>query len=538
MMIFSETHTLVSRTAVRLGLVACFLSMLTVLPSYAGGLSGQEMRGKQIYQNGKSVSGSPITALVARGATPISASFLPCSGCHGEDGKGRPEGGVNPSNITWNILTASYGHDHDYGRSHPAFDETSLARAITAGVDSTDNALDLAMPRYAMSPSDMADLIVYIKRIETDLDPGLSEDVIKIGTLLPLEGPLESIGQSMRSVLDGYFADINANGGIHGRRIELVIGEYSAESLQGGWNARDFLQEEPIFALVSSYLAGIETEVAALAEEQALPLVGPYTPSPDDGDGLYRYSFYLLGGLSQQARVLARHAATEMVPDNERLAIIHPNGLAYEAAVKSVQEQGAIKSWDPIWTSSYQAPYFDAVDAARTLAQERIKRVIFFGTANDLRRLAEETTRQDWELDLMLPGVFTSKGMFNIPATFKGRVLLGYSSMPSDHTAQGVSEFEKLHADYEIDYRHSTAQISAFVAARILVEGLKRAGRDLSRDRLVNELEGLSDFQPGLMPPISYNATRRIGALGGYVVALDLERKGFGKTSKWISLQP
>jgi len=518
--------------------MACLLSVITVLPAYAGELSGQEIRGKQIYRKGEAASGAPITALVARGATPISASFLPCAGCHGEDGKGRPEGGVNPSDITWKILTASYGHDHDYGRSHPAFDEISLPRAITAGVDPADNALDLAMPRYAMSAADMEDLVAYIKRIETDLDPGLGEDVIQLGTLLPLEGPLESVGQSMRSVLDGYFADINTNGGIHGRRIELVVGEYSGDSMQGGWNARDFLQEESVFALVSSYLAGIEKEVAALAEEQEVPLVGPFTPSPDDGDGLYRYSFYLLGGLSQQARVLARHVATELALDNERLAIIHPNGAVYEAAAKSVQAQSAAKGWGPVWTSSYQAPYFDAVDAAQTLQQEHIKTVIFFGAANDLRRLADEAGRRDWKLDLMMPGVFASKGMFDIPATFEGRVFLGYSSMPSDHTAKGVSEFEKLHEEYDIDYRHSTAQISAFVAARILVEGLKRAGRNLSRDRLVNELEGLSDFQPGLMPPISYNATRRIGALGGYVVALNLQQKGFGKASKWIELQP
>jgi ABC-type branched-subunit amino acid transport system substrate-binding protein len=206
--------------------------------------------------------------------------------------------------------------------------------------------------------------------------------------------------------------------------------------------------------------------------------------------------------------------------------------------VKSVQAQSASKGWGPVWTSSYQAPYFDAVDTAQTLQQENIKTVIFFGAANDLRRLADEAGRRDWKPDLMLPGVFASKGMFDIPVTFEGRVFLGYSSMPSDHTAKGVSEFEKLHADYDIDYRHSAAQISAFVAARILVEGLKRAGRDLSRDRLVNELEGLADFQPGLMPPISYNATRRIGALGGYVVALDLEKKQFGQASKWIELQP
>ena len=124
------------------------------------------------------------------------------------------------------------------------------------------------------------------------------------------------------------------------------------------------------------------------------------------------------------------------------------------------------------------------------------------------------------------------------PPSFAGSIRLGYSSIPSDHSAKGVREFEKLHLDHGFDYSHSTAQISAFVAAKILLEGLKRSGRDLSRERLVKELEGLADFHPGLMPPISYNATRRIGAFGGYVVALDLEKKGFSDASKWIELQP
>ena len=87
-----------------------------------------------------------------------------------------------------------------------------------------------------------------------------------------------------------------------------------------------------------------------------------------------------------------------------------------------------------------------------------------------------------------------------------------------------------------MDYRHSAAQISAYTAAMILVEGLKRAGRDLSRDRLVQELEGLTEFQSGLMPAISYNHTRRIGALGGYVVALDLGSRKLETTSRWIAL--
>ena len=537
-MAYFFTKPTAAQMVLRFRLTTGLLLLLSSLTVCADELSEQEIRGKQIYQHGEAVSGTPITALVARGAEAIAASFLPCAGCHGEDGKGRPEGGVNPSDIRWKTLTAAYGHQHDFGRSHPAFDETSLPRAVTAGIDPANNALDLAMPRYSMSVADMADLVAYIKKIETDRDPGLSDEVIRLGTLLPLEGALASVGQSMQGVLEGYFDTINARGGIHGRQIELVVGEYSADLTQAGWNARDLLQQKEVFAIVSSYLSGIEKEIAALVEEQEVPLVGPFTLSPDDGGGMYRYSFYMLGGLSQQARVLARHAAAKLLSEQERLAIIHPNGAVYAAAVKSVQVQGSAKAWTPAWTGNYQAPYFDAVDTVKTLQRENINTVIFFGQTNDLQRLADESGRLDWQLDILMPGVFASKGMFDMPAGFGGRLFLGYSSMPTDHTARGVREFEKLHQDYAIDYRHSAAQISAFVAAEILVEGLKRAGRDLNRERLVNEIEGLSGFQAGLMPPISYNATRRIGALGGYVVALDLQQKKFAETSKWIELQP
>jgi ABC-type branched-subunit amino acid transport system substrate-binding protein len=518
----------------RFNAMTMILSLVAASLGHAVELSEQELRGKQIYRRGESPSGAPITAIVARGAVPISATILPCSGCHGEDGKGRPEGGVNPSDITWSVLTASYGHDHDYGRSHPAFDASTLARAIAEGIDPGDNALDLAMPRYSAAPSDMEDLVAYLRMIASDLDPGLTSDSIRLGTLLPREGVRQGIGESMNAVLAAMFDDVNASGGIHGRRLELVVGEYDPD--QGEWNARDFLNRESVFALVSGYLGGVEKQVADLVEEDQVPLIGPYTIAPSGGDGLHRFSFYLLGGLTQQGRVLAKHAAA--APGNRRLAIIHPNGTAYAASVQSVRKESLAGGSEPVVTAGYQPPYFDAVDTAQMLQRENVGKVLFIGRATELQRLVDEAARLDWVSDFLLPGVFAGKSMFDIPADYEGQVLLGYSSIPADHTVNGVREFEKLHADHDFDYANSTAQISAFVATKVLIEGLKRAGRDLSRERLMKELEGLSAFQPGLMPPMSYNARRRIGALGGYVVSLDLEHKDFGEASKWIELQP
>ena len=514
---------------------ALLTTLLLALVSLAnaGELTEQEQRGKRLYTQGESLSGAPVTALVSRGATPIPASILPCVGCHGEDGKGRPEGGVVPPDITWTSLSNSFGHDHSYGRSHPAFDESMLGRAITHGVDSGDNALAVAMPRFQMSDDDLQDLIAYIKRIEYDLDPGLSDDKIRIGTLLPRAGAAGSQGQAMYQVLRSYFDDINKRGGIHGRQIELVAAGYDQDATRVAWEARDFLDQQDIFAMVSGYLSGVEQPITALTEELKVPLVGPYTPLPQDASSLQRYTFYLTGGIVQQSIVLAtnRQSKTE---EAASLAIVYPLGATYDKSVSAVLS--AIGG-TAAFKLHYQLPYFDARDFAEILSKKGISEVLFFGSAGDLKRLATEAADLGWSPDLLLPGIYASGGLFELPSSFPKRVFVCGATRPTDHTPRGIEQFEKLHEDHDIDYQHSTQQISAYVSAMLLAEAIKRTGRELSREKLVVELERLADFQPGLMPPLSFSRSRRIGALGGYVVDLDLQEKKFGSASKWIELQ-
>src|SRR4029450_6593727 len=81
------------------------------------------------------------------------------------------------------------------------------------------------------------------------------------------------------------------------------------------------------------------------------------------------------------------------------------------------------------------------------------------------------------------------------------------------------------------------AQASAIAAARILVHALELCGKDLSRERLVTTLEGLYEYDTGLMPKITFGPNRRIGALGAYVVTLDPEKKLFPASAEWIPVQ-
>ncbi len=69
------------------------------------------------------------------------------------------------------------------------------------------------------------------------------------------------------------------------------------------------------------------------------------------------------------------------------------------------------------------------------------------------------------------------------------------------------------------------------------MEGLKRAGRELSRERLITALEGLYDHETGLTPPVSFGPNRRIGARGAYVVAVDLAGGSFQPMGEWIEVR-
>src|SRR5712691_10901152 len=127
--------------------------------------SPAEQRGKQIYLHGTSASGREMTASLGDDAAGLPAASLACAGCHGQDGRGKPEGGIEPPNVTWDSLTKSYGHRHPDGRDHPAYTELSIRPAIIMGIDPAGNKLGVAMPKYTMSAQDLTCLVAYLWRI-------------------------------------------------------------------------------------------------------------------------------------------------------------------------------------------------------------------------------------------------------------------------------------------------------------------------------------------------------------------------------------
>jgi ABC-type branched-subunit amino acid transport system substrate-binding protein len=523
--------------------VLAFAGIVMLLPdsgALGADLTEAEERGKYIYETGRSRSRRVITASI-QGGEPTPGHILPCINCHGADGRGAEDYvGIAPLNINWYALASSGAHAHAV-RTHRAFDEVTLARAIIFGADPGGNKMEKAMPLYDMAKEDVEDLIAYLKVMDSQSDPAISGATIQVGTVLPTEGRHAGLGDAIRKVIEGIFAEVNANGGINNRKLELVVGGWADNGNPEIWAARDLVNKQPVAALVSPYVPNYDAELEALATEKRLPVIGPYTVLQPDGnrddadEGEENdFTFYLLAGLELQARALVEAATARVTPAENGLAIIYPRVRFFDRVAEAATRQAEALGFASVTEEVFELNEFKAESAVVSLREEEPGVVLFLGNSAELSQFARRAVQTDWEPLVLSPGLLAERNVFELPESYSSRVLLAYASLPTDYSPEGTADFEQLHEKYGFDYSYSIAQVNAYIAAKVLVTGLERAGRNFTREELVNSLESMDNFHPGLAPALSYGEGRRIGSDGVHVVPVDLVADRFTEPVRWI----
>jgi len=519
-------------TRSRLGLTVLGLVMMLGPIAGEAAPSAAQSWGKKIYLEGASPTGGEITAIVGTEGVSLPASAVPCASCHGPDGLGRPEGGVQPPDIRWSELTKVYGHVHENGRKHPAFDENSLARVLRTGLDPASNRLDESMPLYNMSVEDMDSLVTYLRYLETDWDPGVGKDHIQVATLLPLQGSQGALGKAMAQVVHAHFEEVNKRGGIFGRKLELLAIPYGDSADATLDNLRSAFDKEGVFALVGAYTIGLDEQILDLLSEKGAPLIGPFTLNPGDAF-INADSFYIYPGFAEQAVVLVEQALKEETEGNISLVLVGPDGDHIDRVIVSVEDWLPKQKKNKPKTLRYRQGEFNAADIAANMQTFSTDAVLFLGNQTELESLLNALDERKHSPRIYALSAFVSRPLFDAPAAFDQRIFLAYPTLSSDMSAAGRAEYLRLADLHALPPGHLQGQIAALAAAKLLEEGLRGAGRTVSRQKLVEAIEALYRYDTGLTPPLTYGPNRRIGAKGAYVMMVDLKNKTNTAVGEW-----
>ncbi len=509
-------------------LYLAFLLVSSSWPLAALQLSEEEAAGKRIFLEGTSPTGAEIHARVGASGITLPASSTPCGSCHGADGRGRPEGGVIPPDITWRRLSAGYGQRLN-GRSYPAYDQATLGRAVTAGIDPAGNPLDPAMPRFVMSPRDLQALLAYLKRLQDDHDPGVEPDRLLLGSVLPATGALAELGKTVESMLRAALAQINEDGGVHGRRLELVVADSGTDQQSAEAAMQRLLQEDQVFALVAPLTPALDGRLGQLLESSHTPLFGPLSPyGAGESSALV---FEALPGLREQLMALARFAKNDLGGASRQTLILHAQNTVYAKLAGELAEYLHGDGWNQVVQGSYDA-------TVQSPSGNSPEVVFFLGDNAGFSQLAAALQQEGRQPYLLASSSQVAGAALSLPPAFSGRIYLAYPFVPEDWSEEGIAQLVQARQRAGLGNNHVAFQVGTLVSVQLLGEGLRRAGRDISRERLVRAVSTMQGFHTGLTPALEFSPGRSVGAAGAHIVGVDIGAGRFRPIGNFVRLPP
>src|SRR5271166_5566920 len=488
-------------------------------------------RGKQIYLYGTGCNGVAIEALAGEGSVIVPAAVLRCVNCHGPDGRGKPEGGIYPSNVRWRELSKPYPITTGSGRERPPYNESLVIRAITMGIDSGGTRLNTAMPKYVLTREQADDLVAYLKTLENVLDPGIADQSIKIGVILPPEETFGGMHRALRETLQAAFQKVNDEGGLYGRRILCAFN--TAPQFARSESFEKFLQLEQPFALVESFIAGNESEINSCIAQNSVPLIGAISLFPGVDAPANRYVFYLLSGIQEQSEALLRFAANDRRIGAARSVVIYSEEGGIHAAIDGITKRAKTVGWEQPWSVNVK----ELQDWSSLLRDGKIDAVFWLTSSEKLGEFfAAAIATQVFPL-VLAPSAFVGPEIYQAPSQFSGRLFLSFPILPTDQTKEGETESLELARAGRFSEGNLAERLVALSAAKLLIYGLQKAGREVTRDKVIETLEKLYHFDTGQTPPLTFSPNRRVGALGAHIIGIDLEKKQLLLPSTWIELE-
>lgn len=338
--------------------------------------------------------------------------------------------------------------------------------------------------------------------------PGVDARTVHFGVLLPPRDALPSAAEAVRLVVEAHAASVNRSGGIHGRSLEPSFDDTPGFAQERAGAARAFLDRERLFALGASYVDGAEPELAALAEELRVPLIAT-AGSPSATTSAWTRA--LLAGPAEVARALVVFAARHLGA-KRRVAVAHDGkaGAARDAALNEARRAAFALTED--------ADLRQAERAFETLLARRCDTLVFLASAALLEQLGTWARAHEWQPLLLVPASAVP------PESVNATGLEGWLALPTgpfDRTARGLGDYRELQFIAQLKPEYPTLQFTALAACELFAEALRRSGRELTRERLLDHIDALREFRTGLVPPLSFSATRHVGSTGAWIVPLN-----------------
>jgi ABC-type branched-subunit amino acid transport system substrate-binding protein len=324
--------------------------------------------------------------------------------------------------------------------------------------------------------------------------PGVTPTTVLLGESAAFSGAAAQLGIQMNAGAMAYFDYINKQGGVNGRTIQLKTRDDRYESNLAAENTRKLIEEDKVFALFA--YVGTPTSAAALPifTEAKVPFVGPFTGAELLRNPVNRYVFNVRASYYDETEKIVEQLVSTGI---KKIAVFYQNDAYGKAGLTGVQRAMKKRNMAIAATGTVERNTKNVAAAVKEINAVQPDAVVMISAYTSIAEFVREMKKAGSAAQFHNVSFVGSKALSSALGTEGyGVVISQVVPFPWDPGVPVVREYQRiLKAAGKTDYDFGS--LEGFIAAKVMVEGLRRAGRDLTRERLIAALESIDNVDFG-----------------------------------------
>lgn len=322
---------------------------------------------------------------------------------------------------------------------------------------------------------------------------GVSDNRIVLGQSAPFSGAAVQLGLQFNLGAQLHFDALNARGGINGRRIEIARLDDGYEPERCAANTRQFIQDG-VFALFG-YI-GTPTSLVALplATEARIPFFAPFTGAQALREPFNRYAIHVRASYFDETAAIVRQTTSVGI---KKIAVFYQNDAYGKAGLEGVTRALKALDLEPVAVGTVERNATDVSQALKDILAAKPEAIVQISAYKSCASFIRLARRQGFSGNFYnVSFVGTQALLDELGAEARGVVVSQVMPFPYSATQAISGEYLAALKDKR-GVVPNYSGIEGFVAAKVFAEGVRRAGRNLTREGFIAAVQGMQNLQLG-----------------------------------------
>ena len=317
---------------------------------------------------------------------------------------------------------------------------------------------------------------------------------IVLGQSAALTGPAAQLGLQMNAGARIYFNTLNAQGGVNGNTIELRVADDGYEPERCKANTDKFIKDD-VFGLFG--YVGTPTCLAALplVVDAKMPFFGPFTGAEALRDPLHKSVFHLRASYYDETALIVKQLTSLGL---KKIAVFYQNDAYGKAGLEGVTRALKAQSLAPVALGTVERNTIDVAQAVKDIAPKMPDAVVQISAYKSCAAFIRAARKAGYGGTFFNVSFVGTQALADeLGKEANGIMVSQVMPFPFSTTTPISREYLEAVRKAGGDAQPNYSSMEGYLSAKVLAEGLKRAGRTPTRESLINGLESIQNADFG-----------------------------------------